>query len=68
MGWYAANTLVHLPYADVPSERVQLGWGLVHAALALALSVSGYVGQAWCRIPPGEDDDDAATERGLAYG
>ncbi|WP_134772353.1 DUF3180 family protein [Ornithinimicrobium flavum] len=70
VGWYTANALVHLPHADVPSERLQLGWGLLHAALALALSVSGYVGQAWCRVPPGEDDDDGdgAAERGLAYG
>lgn len=69
LGWYAANALVHLPNADVPSQRVHLTWALVHAVAALALSVAGYVGQAWCRIPPGEDDDgDAAPEGDLAYG
>lgn len=71
IGWYVANALVHLPNADVPSERLQLVWGLVHAAAALALSVSGYVGQAWCRIPPTEHDDDdgdAVSDGDLAYG
>lgn len=69
LGWYAANALVHLPNADVPSERLQLVWGLVHALAALALSVTGYVGQAWCRVPPGDDDEDGDTvSDGLAYG
>ncbi len=71
LGWYAANALVHLPNADVPSQRVQLVWGLVHAVVALALSVSGYVGQAWCRIPPTEHDDedgDGVADGDLAYG
>ncbi|AXH97169.1 DUF3180 domain-containing protein [Ornithinimicrobium avium] len=71
LGWYLANSLVHVSVADVPSQRVQLVWGVVHAAAALALSVSGYVGQAWCRIPPTEHDDDdgdTATDGDLAYG
>lgn len=71
LGWYTANALTHLPNADVPSERVQLVWGLVHAGAALALSVSGFVGQAWCRIPPTEHDDDedgTAPDGDLAYG
>lgn len=71
MGWYLANALVHLPVADVPSQRIQLVWGLVHAAAALLLSVSGYVGQAWCKIPPTEHDDEGgegATDGDLAYG
>ncbi|RIK16571.1 MAG: DUF3180 domain-containing protein [Acidobacteria bacterium] len=36
LGWYLANALVHLPVADVPSQRVQLVWGLVHALAAVA--------------------------------
>lgn len=70
LGWYAANALVHLPNADVASERVQLVWGMVHACAALGLSVAGYVGQGWCRIPPREDDDDGddITDGDLAYG
>ena len=70
LGWYAANALVHLRDTDVASVRAQLVWALVHAAAALALSVAGYVGQAWCRIPPGDDDDDGGTapEGDLAYG
>ncbi|MFK5635752.1 MULTISPECIES: DUF3180 family protein [unclassified Ornithinimicrobium] len=71
LGWYAANALVHLPDVDVPSERTQLVWGLVHAGAALALAVAGYVGQAWCRIPPTEGDDEdggAVPDGDLAYG
>ena len=71
LGWYLANALAHLPNADVPGERTQLVWGLVHAVAALALSVSGFVGQAWCRIPPSEHDDDddgTVTDGDLAYG
>ncbi|WP_151525729.1 DUF3180 domain-containing protein [Serinicoccus kebangsaanensis] len=70
LGWYAANALVHLPNADVASERVQLVWGVVHAVAALVLSVAGYVGQDWCRIPPTEhdDDDDGVADGDLAYG
>lgn len=69
IGWYAANALVHLPNADVPSQRVQLVWGLVHAVAALALSAAGFVGQSWCRIPPEDGDDDGTAPEGdLAYG
>lgn len=70
LGWYAANALVHLPSADVPSQRVHVAWALAHAMTALALSVAGYVGQAWCRIPPGsgDDDGDASADGDLAYG
>lgn len=68
LGWYAANALVHLPNADVPSVRLQLVWGIVHAVAALALSVTGYVGQAWCRIPPDDDDEGEAVSDGLVYG
>lgn len=69
VGWYVANALVHVANADVPSERHQLIWALVHAAAALLLSVSGYLGQAWCRIPPTEHDDDSTASDGdLAYG
>lgn len=68
LGWYLANALVHLPTVDVPSHRVQLVWGLVHAGAAVALSVAGFVGQHWCRIPPGDDKDDGVPDGDLAYG
>lgn len=68
LGWYLANALVHLPTVDVPSHRVQLVWGLAHAGAALALSVAGYVGQHWCRVPPGDDEDDGVPDGDLAYG
>lgn len=69
LGWYVANALVHLPNADVPSQRVHLAWALVHAGAALVLSIAGFVGQTWCRIPPvDDDDDDSAPEGDLAYG
>lgn len=69
LGWYAANALVQLPNADVPSVRVQVVLWLVHVLVAGLLSVVGFVGQAWCRIPPaGDDDEDGAPEGDLAYG
>ena len=71
VGWYLANAVVHLPNADVPGERAQLVWGLVHAGAALLLSAVGYLGQAWCRIPPGDGDDDdgdGIPDADLAYG
>lgn len=70
LGWYAANAVVQLPNADVPSVRDQVLLWLVHVVLAGGLSVAGFVGQAWCRIPPGGDDDDggAASDGDLAYG
>lgn len=73
VGWYAANALIHLPLLDVGSHREQLLWALVHAAAALVLAVSGYVGQAWCRIPPKDDEDGdggggRVPDGDLAYG
>ena len=70
IGWYVANALVRLPVSFVPSQREQLIWGLVHAAAALLLAISGYLGQAWCKIPPtdGDDENGALTDGGLAYG
>ncbi|MGD8149194.1 DUF3180 domain-containing protein [Ornithinimicrobium sp. Y1694] len=71
VGWYLANAAVHLPTVDVPSHRVQLIWGLVHAVAAGLVSAAGYVGQSWCRIPLGEDDDRGTATEGdgdLAYG
>lgn len=71
VGWYAANVLVHLPNADVPGEREQVLWAVVHGLAAALLSVVGYVGQGWCRLPPGEGDDDdgnGAPDADLAYG
>lgn len=71
VGWYLANALLYLPVLDVASQRAQLIWALVHALLAAGLSVAGFVGQAWCRIPPGEDDEDGdgrVPDGDLAYG
>lgn len=69
VGWYAGNALMHLPNADVPSVRGQLILWAVHAGVAALLSVAGFVGQAWCRIPgKGEDDDEPGGEGDLAYG
>jgi hypothetical protein len=71
LGWYLANAGVHLRDADIPGERAQLVRALVHAMTAAGLCASGFLGQAWCRVPPsGEDDDDdgAIADGGLAYG
>ncbi len=75
LGWYVGHVLVHLPNADVESVRALVIRAAVSALAALVLSVAGLVAQAWCRVPPGRDDDtdqDGKTQRerggDLAYG
>lgn len=68
VGWYLVNALVRLPVVAVETQRDDLVWGLVHAGASLVLSVTGFVGQHWCRIPPGDDDDDGVPDGDLAYG
>lgn len=56
-GWYLANALVNVPNMDVASVRSLLVRALVHAGAAVLLVIAGMLAQAWCRIPPGKDDD-----------
>lgn len=64
LGWYAANTVVHLPALDVESVRDRALRAAVSALAATAVSISGFVAQAWCAFPPGDADDrDGAGPR-----
>lgn len=65
VGWYLAIALLNLPNADVVSVRGLVLRALVSAAVAAGLAVAGLVAQAWCRLPPEEDDEDGP--QGLSY-
>lgn len=67
LGWYLANAGLHLPNADVSSVRSLLIRAAVSAGAALLLAVAGLIAQAWCRLPPGEDDEQDPPARGLSY-
>ena len=58
VGWYAANALVLLPDADVESQRGRIWPFVVHAVVALLLSVAGMTVQRWCRVRPREDEEE----------
>lgn len=71
LGWYAANVVVHLPDLDVSSVRASAVRGGVSALAALGVSVSGFVAQVWCKLPPtnpDDDDDERPDSRDLAFG
>ena len=60
VGWYAAQILLLLPDADIPSQQLQI---LVLGVLALAaagLAVVGLVVQRWCRL---DEPDPRQDER-----
>jgi hypothetical protein len=58
VGWYAANVLVLLPDADVESQRGRIWPFVVHVVVALLLSVVGMTVQRWCRLRPGDEEDE----------
>ncbi len=68
LGWYVANTVVHLPALDIPSVLDRALRAGASALAAAAVSVSGFVAQAWCALPPRDPDgEDDADPGGLAY-
>lgn len=68
LGWYAANTVVQLSALDVESVRDRALRAGVSALAAIAVSVSGFIAQAWCALPPRDPDDRDDTDPGnLAY-
>ncbi len=54
-GWYVAQAVLLLPDL-VGDRRHRFVIGLVAGALAVGVSVAGFVVQRWCRIPPGDDE------------
>ncbi|MFC7595572.1 DUF3180 domain-containing protein [Terrabacter sp. GCM10028922] len=58
VGWYLANVLVLLPDADVDSQRARIWPFVLHAVVALLLSVAGMAVQTWCRLRPRDDEDE----------
>jgi hypothetical protein len=57
VGWYVANVFVLLPNVDVQSQRDRITPFVLHAVVALLLSVCGMVVQRWCRLRPRDDED-----------
>lgn len=55
-GWYLGQVLVHIDRVSNGADRAPLVLALVSGAAAVAVAVSGFVVQAWCRLPP-EDED-----------
>lgn len=55
-GWYLAQALVTIPAGPGPRRSRLIMAGLA-ALAALALVVSGFVVQRWCRVPPGDDQE-----------
>lgn len=55
-GFYVAEVLVRLPNAEVPTQQSAIWLGLVLALASVLLAAAGFVAQAWCRIPP-EDEE-----------
>jgi hypothetical protein len=60
VGWYLSQALLVLPDL-VGVRRTRFIIALVSTALAVALSVAGFVVQRWCRIPP-EDDSQGPED------
>lgn len=59
-GWYLAQVLVHINRVSDGADRAPLILALVSTAAAAAVAVAGFVVQAWCRLPP--EDDDAERQ------
>ncbi|GAB6901103.1 hypothetical protein JCM9957A_41930 [Kineosporia succinea] len=58
-GWYLAQGLLLLP--DLVGDRLdRFILALIAAVSAVALSVTGFVVQKWCRVPP--DDDESKSD------
>ncbi|WP_165700165.1 DUF3180 family protein [Ornithinimicrobium ciconiae] len=68
VGWYLAIVLLRVPNTDVSSVRDQAVRAAVCAGVAVVLGLAGLVAQHWCRLPPGDsDDEDDEPPRGVSY-
>ena len=68
-GWYAAQIVLLVPDADIPSQQLQiLVLGILDLAAA-GLAAVGLVVQRWCRLDePDPRQDDAGSALGLTPG
>lgn len=60
-GWYAAHVLVDVRRVSQGADSAPLVLALASTIACVAIAVSGFVVQSWCRIPPedeGEDDQN----------
>jgi hypothetical protein len=66
IGWYAAQIVLRLPDADIPSQQLQILVLVILALAAAGLAGVGLLVQRWCRLdePPNDaHDDDRRDQR-----
>jgi hypothetical protein len=62
LGWYAGQVLAVLGHLEIPANGQRAVGAGVAAGGALLLAVVGLVVEAFCRIPPPEDDAKVAQK------
>lgn len=62
-GWYVAHVLVDVRRVSQGADSAPLVLALASAVACGAVTVSGFVVQAWCRIPP-EDENGKSGDDG----
>ena len=66
VGWYAAQIVLLLPDADIPSQQLQIVVLGILAVAAAGLAATGLLVQKWCRLdePPTDPfQDDRRDQR-----
>lgn len=61
-GWYLAQVLVHIDRVSNGAERAPLWLALVSGLAATVVAVCGFIVQAWCRLPPEDEDSERPAD------
>lgn len=61
VGFYLAQGVLVLPDLAVEVRRERLWLALVAAGAAMLMVASGVLVERWCRLPPGDEDDEPPT-------
>ena len=62
IGWYAAQALAVLPDI-VGARRTRLLMAALCFLAAVGVAGAGLLVQRWCRLPPGEDEDESGGDQ-----
>lgn len=60
-GWYLGQVLALLPDLGIEARRSDALSAAVATACAVLLAVVGLVVERWCRLPPGDDDEETSA-------